>query len=182
MKKSLSLWQLAGFLFSAIAGVVLHFLYDWTEQSAFVAPFSAINESIWEHMKLLFFPLFLFALVERQFVGDDYENYWCAKLAGILLGLTLIPVVYYSYTGIFGVQLDWLNIAIFFVAVAAAYLLEIWLLKQENRLCLSPLLALLILCLIGFAFVVFTYVQPKIPLFQEAQTSMIMQKSPHEIS
>lgn len=167
MKKSLSLWQLAGFLFTAVAGVLLHFLYDWSNQSVFIAPFSAINESIWEHMKLLYFPMFAFALVERQFIGDEYENYWCAKLAGILLGLTLIPVLYYSYTGIFGVQVDWINIAIFFVATATTYLFETWLLKKEGWKCPSPLLALLVLCLIGYAFVIWTYTPPAIPLFQD---------------
>ena len=167
MKKSLSFWQFAGFLFTAVAGVLLHFLYDWSNQSVFIAPFSAINESIWEHMKLLYFPMFAFALVERQFIGDEYANYWCAKLAGILLGLTLIPVLYYSYTGIFGVQVDWINIAIFFVATATTYLFETWLLKKEGWKCPSPLLALLVLCLIGYAFVIWTYTPPAIPLFQD---------------
>ena len=170
MKKSLSLWQFAGFLFTAVAGVLLHFLYDWSNQSALVAPFSAVNESIWEHMKLLYFPMFAFALVERQFIGDEYENYWYVKLAGILLGLTLIPVLYYSYTGIFGVQIDWINIAIFFVAAASTYLLETRLLKQERWKCAFPLLALLILCVIGYVFVVWTYVPPEIPLFKDPVT------------
>lgn len=170
MKKSISIWQLAGFVFTAIAGTLLHFVYDWSNQSALVAPFSAVNESIWEHMKLLYFPMFIFALAERQFIGDEYENFWCVKLAGFLLGLTLIPVLYYSYTGIFGVSLDWLNIAIFFVAAAAAYLLETWLLKRGGAYCFSPLLALFVLCMIGFAFVVLTYVQPEIPIFQDPRT------------
>lgn len=165
--KKLSLWQFAGFLFTVIAGVLLHFLYDWSNQNALVAPFSAVNESIWEHMKLLYVPMFLFALVERQFIGDEYENYWCVKLAGILLGLTLIPMLYYSYTGIFGVQIDWINIAIFFVATAMTYLFETWLLKKEGWNCPSPLLALLVLCLIGYAFVIWTYTPPAIPLFQD---------------
>lgn len=170
MRKSLSFWQFAGFIFTVIAGVLLHFLYEWTNQSPLVAPFSAVNESIWEHMKLLFFPMFVFALVERQFIGDDYENFWCAKLAGFVLGLVLIPILYYSYTGIFGVSLDWLNIVIFIVAAGFAYLLETWLLKRDSAYCFSPLLALFILCLIGFTFVVLTYVQPGIPLFQDPRS------------
>lgn len=165
--KKLSLWQFAGFLFTAVAGILLHFLYNWSNQRALVAPFSAVNESIWEHMKLLYVPMFLFALVERQFIGDEYENYWCVKLAGILLGLTLIPVLYYSYTGIFGVQVDWINIVIFFVAATTTYLFETWLLKKEDRKCFSPLLALFVLCLIGYAFVIWTYTPPAIPLFQD---------------
>ena len=59
MKKSLNLWQLAGFIFTGVAGVLLHFLFEWTGKSIFVAPFAAVNESIWEHMKLLFVPMFL---------------------------------------------------------------------------------------------------------------------------
>lgn len=167
MKKSLFYWQLTGSIFTSIGGVLLHFLYGWSNQSALVAPFSAVNESIWEHMKLLFFPMFVFALAERLFIGDEYENFWCAKLAGFILGLALIPVLYYSYTGIFGVSLDWLNIIIFFLAAASAYSLEAWLLKQEQRYCCSPLAALFILCLIGLAFVYFTYLPPEIPLFQD---------------
>ena len=165
----LTLWQLVGFVFTAIAGVLLHFLYNWSNQSTLVASFSAVNESIWEHMKLVYFPMFAFALIERQFIGEVYENYWCSKLVGILTSMLLIPVLYYSYTGIFGVELDWFNIAIFFLAALAGYLLETWLLKK-NWICTFPLLCLLILCFIGFTFVVFTYTPPEIPLFQNPGT------------
>lgn len=166
MRDRLFYWQIAGFLFTGIAGTLLHFLYDWSNQSSFVAPFSAINESIWEHMKLLFVPMFVFALIERQFVGAQHENFWCIKLVGILFGIIMIPVLYYTYTGILGVSKDWVNIIIFFVVAAATYLLETWLFKNVNALCTAPLLALFILCLVALAFVVFTFVPPEIPLFQ----------------
>ena len=62
MKRSLSIWQFAGFTFTAVLGTLLHFLYEWTQMIAF-APFSAVNESTWEHMKLLFIPMFLLAII-----------------------------------------------------------------------------------------------------------------------
>lgn len=170
MHKKLLLWQFVGFIFTAIAGTLLHFLYNWSNQSVFVAPFSAVNESIWEHMKLLFVPMFIFALLERQFLGDQYENFWCVKLAGIILGVSLIPVLYYTYTGISGTSKDWINIMIFFVAAAATYALETWLFKQEHAFCFSPLIALFILCLLALTFVVLTFVPPEIPLFQDPRT------------
>lgn len=166
MRNKLLYWQIAGFIFTAIAGTLLHFLYEWSKQSTFVAPFSAVNESIWEHMKLLFVPMFIFALIERQFVGTEYHNFWCVKLIGILFGIIMIPVLYYSYTGISGVSKDWINIIIFFVVAAATYLLELWLFKNANALCIAPLLALFILCLLALIFVIFTFVPPEIPLFQ----------------
>ena len=165
MKRTLTYWQIGGFVFTGILGTLLHFAYTWSNQSVFFAPFSAINESIWEHMKLLFFPMFVFALIERFFHRNEFENFWCVKLVGITLGILLIPILYYSYTGMFGIQKDWINISIFFLANAVAYLLETWLLKRRLPACTYPLLALFLLCVIAFVFVVFTFVPPNIPLF-----------------
>ena len=101
MKRNLSLWQLAGFAFTSIGGTLLHFLYDLTGQSVVAAPFSAVNESTWEHMKLLFFPMFVFALVQSRFFGER-PDFWCVKLAGSAAGLALIPVLFYTYNGAIG--------------------------------------------------------------------------------
>lgn len=166
MRKRLNYWQIGGFVFTGIVGTLLHFAYNWSNQSVFFAPFSAINESIGEHMKLLFFPMFVFALTENIFLGNEYENFWYVKFLGITLGILLIPILYYSYTGIFGIEKDWINISIFFLANAVTYLLETWLLKRELPICAHPLLALFLLCLIAFVFVVFTFVPPEIPLFE----------------
>ena len=73
MKQRSILWQAAGFALVTFVGTILHFLYDWTGESILVAPFSGVNESTWEHMKLLFWPLFLFALIQRLFFKNQ-EN------------------------------------------------------------------------------------------------------------
>ncbi|MBO5129159.1 MAG: hypothetical protein J6B95_02280 [Oscillospiraceae bacterium] len=120
-------------------------------------------------MKLLFWPLFLFALVQRLFFKDQ-KNYWCVKLVGILLGLVLIPVLFYTYNGVFGKSPDWINIAIFYISAAAAFLLEYWLFKRGQLNCKRPWLAFAAICLIGVLFVVFTFAPPQIPLFQDPLT------------
>ena len=89
MKQRSILWQAAVFALVTFGGTILHFLYDWTGGSILAAPFSGVNESTWEHMKLLFWPLVLFALVQRLFFRDQ-KNYWCVKLAETLLGLVFI--------------------------------------------------------------------------------------------
>ena len=96
MKQRSILWQAAGFAAATFGGTILHFLYDWTGGSILVSPFSGANESTWEHMKLLYWPLFFIALIQRRFFREQ-ENFWCIKLAQILLGLTLIPVLFYTY-------------------------------------------------------------------------------------
>ena len=172
MKQASSLWQAAGFALTTLGGTLLHFLYDWTGESILAAPFSGVNESTWEHMKLLFWPLFLFALVQRPFFRHQ-ENYWCVKLAEILLGLALIPVLFYTYNGAFGRSPDWLNITIFYICAAVVFLFEWWAFKTDRLPCKHPRLAFAAILLIGVLFVVFTFAPPQIPLFQEQNNHRI---------
>ena len=169
MKQRSILWQAAGFALVTFGGTILHFLYGWTGESILVAPFSGVNESTWEHMKLLFWPLFLFAVVQRLFFRDQ-ENYWCVKLLGILLGLALIPVLFYTYNGVFGKSPDWVNIAIFYISALLVFLFEWWAFKQDLMQCKYPRLAFAAICLIGVLFVVFTFTPPQIPLIQDPLT------------
>lgn len=170
MSKSVPGWQVAGFLFTSIFGTFLHFLFELSGQQILAALFSAVNESIWEHMKLLFYPMVLFALVESRYLGKAVSAFWCIKLSGILLGLTLIPVLYYTYTGISGVSLSVLNIAIFFLAAGVAYWVETVLFLRDVSCRISPRAVFCLLLLIGAVFVLFTFFPPQIPFFEDPIT------------
>ena len=169
MKRSVGLWELWGFAVTALAGTLLHFLYDWLDESLWIAPFSGVNESTWEHMKLLFFPMFVYAIIQSFFFGDR-ENFWCIKLRGILVGLTLIPVLFYTYNGVIGRSPDWINISIFFISAAFSYLYETRQFNKENVSCKHPKAAFIALCAISAAFVIFTFVTPEIGIFKDPLT------------
>ena len=166
MKRSIGLWQLAGFGVTALGGVLLHFLYDWSGRSAWVAPISGINESTWEHMKILFWPMFLFAVVQSFFFGER-QDFWCIKLRGILLGIGLIPVIYYTYNGAISRSPDWLNISIFFFCAAIAFIYEVRQFRSQSFICKNPRLALLALCVTGAMFVIFTFRTPTLGIFAD---------------
>ncbi len=170
MKKAVTAWQTAGFVFTGICGVILHFLFDWTGQNPLVAPFAAVNESIWEHMKLLFVPMFVFALAESRCIGKAYKGFWQIKLVGILLGIVLIPTLYYTLRGIFGVMPDFVNIAIFFVVAATSYWVETSLFGEDSTNSQSPSAALATLWLLAAVFVLLTFLPPHIPLFMDPVT------------
>lgn len=169
MKKSISLFSFIGFIFVSILGTILHFVYDWTGSGFVSALFSGVNESTWEHMKLLYFPLLIFAVIERFFFKDKHD-FWCVKLIGTVFGLLLIPIVFYTYNGIFGKSPDWVNISIFFIAAASVFILETWLFKRNVINCRFPILAFIFICAIGILFFVFTFYPPQIPLFQDPMT------------
>lgn len=169
MKRSIGLWQFFGFAVTSLGGTILHFLYDWLGEAAWIAPFSGINESTWEHMKLLFWPMLIFATVQSFFFGDR-EDFWCVKLRGILLGLVLIPVIFYTYNGVIGRSPDWINIAIFFISDAISYLYETKLFNGKGIPCRYKKIAIAALCVIAVLFVIFTFKTPEINIFKDPLT------------
>ena len=170
MKRSVGLWQLFGFAVSTLCGTLLHFMYDFFNKAVWIAPFSGVNESTWEHMKLLFWPMLLFCIVQ-SFFFKDYENFWCIKLRGTLLGLGLIPLLFYTYNGVIEKSPDWLNIAIFFISAAVAYVYETRQFRSESTRCSSPKTAIFVLAVIDVLFAVFTFLTPEINIFKDPLTN-----------
>ncbi len=167
--KSLRFWQFCGIVFTAVLGTLLHFLYNWTG-SPFVALFSAVNESTWEHMKLLFFPSFIFTMIQARFIGKEYPNFWCVKLIGVTVGLIAIPVLFYTANGAFGTTPGWVNVLFFFLTIFIEYGLETHLFSVSYPQCRFPLLSIIFWVLLAAAFAVFTFFPPKIPLFLDPIT------------
>lgn len=171
MRKKLFWVQFVGFVFVSVVGSLLHFLYDWTKKSVFVALFSATNESTWEHMKLFFVPALIFAIIEYFIVGREYPNFWSAKLIGIVVGLLSIPILYYTFVGAFGMSPDWVNVLIFYIATALSFVVETIMILR-NRPNFSIKLSIVIFVIIGLCFIIFTFLPPPIPLFVDPTTGL----------
>ena len=169
MKRTVWLWQVVGFAVTSLFGTLLHFLYDFTGGAIITAPFSGVNESTWEHMKLLFWPMLLYSLFESIFFRG-YANFWCVKLRGALLGLGLIPTLFYLYNGVIGKSPDWVNIAIFFISAAAAYIYEARALTSGHPICKHPRRAIITLVTLAALFILFTFKTPTIEIFKDPIT------------
>ena len=161
----------AGLIFTSVLGTLSHFFYDWSGQNPLVGFFAPVNESTWEHMKLLFFPMLLYGLVAVPILKSAYPFLPCAYGEGILLGLLLIPTLFYTYSGILGFSVPPVDIAIFYISVIAAFLLcarktkraqkkQLTCPKWEERLLILSLL----LFFAGFVF--FTATPPDLGIFQ----------------
>ena len=170
MKQTISRWQLAGFLVTSVLGTFLHFLFDLTGGSLVAALFSAVNESIWEHIKLIYYPMLLVSLLEYRAWGKTVEGFWCVKLRGMLLALVMIPDLYYTYTGALGVSADWFNVTIFFITAAAVYYTETKHFRENRHGLLDGRICFALLLVIGVLFIYFTFRTPRIPLFRDPVT------------
>ena len=168
MEKQLLRRQWILFFGVAAAGTLLHFAYRWSGGSPAVGVFAAVNESVWEHMKLLFVPLFVGVLLQSWAQGELYPNTLAAGAVSTALGVALIPMLYYTYSGALGKTWLAADAAIFYIVDAVACLLELHLLKQGK---LSrpwqQLAGLLLLWGMLFAFVWCTFRPPALPLWQE---------------
>ncbi len=169
MKNKLYVWQVLGATSICVLGTILHFLYSLTKVTIFSA-FSSVNESTFEHMKILFFPMLLFSIIEYFFIGKYYYNFWQIKLKGICLGILLIPVLYYTLLGSFGKVSALTNIIIFFFSAFFACYYEYKRFDSKKSDYKGEKGYFIALLIIGIIFCLFTYYPPKIPLFLDPIT------------
>lgn len=157
-------WETVGLLVVLAAGNLLHFIYDWTGQSPIAAPLAAVNESTWEHMKLLAVPWLVWTVV--TIVANRCAASALPRAIGLLAGLAAIPALFYTYTGILGKSIDVVNILIFQAAVLLAYFVSVAL-QKSARLSSVPfqILGILLHLLAALAFLFFTSFPPSLPLF-----------------
>lgn len=161
-------WEIAGFLFVSAAGTLLHFVYHWSAESVIAAAFAAVNESTWEHMKLLLVPYFVFTMVQFTVFAEPLRNFFACKAVGVLAGLVTIPLLFYTLSGAFGTMPDWVNIGIFILSAAVTYLTSYYLLTR-GALCSGwqQIAGFAALWLLLFLFVYFTYRTPQLPVFRD---------------
>lgn len=156
-------------IFTLILGTLLHFTFEWSNNNLLVGTFSSVNESTWEHLKLLFFPMLISTII-GHFYLKIHSNYLCIKTKGILLALTFTVVFFYTYTGIIGTNFTIIDIGSFFASVILSQYYTYKKIKT-NTSC-NNFIAGIILFILFLCFVIFTFLPPHIGLFKDPLTGM----------
>ena len=164
-----ALFPILGFVFTSLAGTLLHFLPDLV-QNNFVYLFAPTNESVWEHLKLLFYPYLLFMILEYFAYGRDADGFLGAKTRGVFAGEAVIVAVHYIVSGIVGADVAWVDISLFFVGTAVAYILPYLMIKRGASKRYSNLSAAVLLIFHAALFSVFTFMPPEIGLFMDPES------------
>ncbi|MDD5935552.1 MAG: DUF6512 family protein [Clostridiales bacterium] len=160
-----------GFIFTSALGVLLHFTFDWSKQNRIVAFFSPVNESTWEHLKLLAFPYLIYSILEYLKIGQIYDNYIIAKALGLLAGMLSIVMLFYTYTGIIGKGHVIADSVVFFLSVIIAFAVSSLILNHHLfRASIFQPIGVIIILAIVIAFMWFTFFPPKIHLFIDTVT------------
>ncbi len=157
-------YTVIGAIFVIITGILSHFIYEWSGNNFILGFFFPVSESTWEHMKLCFFPMLIYTFFMSKKIRDDYPCVTSSLLFGILLGTFLIPVIFYTYSGILGQNFMPLDIATFIfsvlIAFIAVYRLSLSCKMESCTTWLTTTVFVLAVC-----FFIFTYLPPDIGLF-----------------
>lgn len=165
MKTSLKKIEFISLIAASVFGCLFHFFYGWSGENPAAGLFFPVNESTWEHLKLIFFPILLLAIWEYLILNKSYTNFICIKFVSTLIGICLTVILFYTYTGIYGKNSEFMNILLYFISLFAAYYASYVMLRRKMlsgvscRFCYFGFLVMTLL------FFVFTVFPPPIGLF-----------------
>ena len=105
-----------GMIFIGVIGTLLHFTYEISHHNKFVAIFSAVNESTWEHIKICMTPTILWSLYDGYVYGMN-SNYLIGKSLCLLTIILLIPLLFYTYTIFTKKSILFIDVICFYITV-----------------------------------------------------------------
>ncbi len=135
-------------IFLFLLSFLWHFMYDWFP-CVLTSIFFPVNESIWEHMKIIFYCLFIGSVLEKK--GNNYYlNILVKPLVGVLFYLIIFIPLYL----IFGESM-FISISLMLFTYIIMELLGIKISKQEELNIKA--LPIIIIILISILFSILTF-------------------------
>ena len=156
MKNNLFKYELISTFFILTLGTLLHFTYNGT---LITSIFSSINESTWEHLKLIFFPMIITSIIGTYYYG---KKYLCIKTKYIIYAIGTMIIFFYTYTGIIGKNNTIIDILSYYIIIITYQIISY---KKINTQCNKLYIILNIILFI--LFIIFTYYPPHINLFKD---------------
>lgn len=157
------------FLFAAAAAIIggsaLHFLYTALPNplTALVAP---VNESVWEHLKLLYYPTLLAAYVLSLRTGKR-RRLWSGFLTAVLAMPLFLLGAYYLLRR-FGVEGLPVDIALYIVTMAGGFALACAIYRKGCAVRAVGVLLMLVI-FYGAFLIVFSFAAPRFGIFLPPQ-------------
>jgi len=171
-KSILRRYEVIGAVIVCILAPVFHFLFEWSGGNPFVGIFAAVNESVWEHTKIVYFPFLFFSVAEYFILKPDFQRFLIAKATSMGLILLLMITFFYTYSGMFGAESLIVDIIFTFVLTIIAFMVsyKIYLSKRGSGQYFLP--ALILFFAVLAMELLFTAFPPHIPLFQDSVTGV----------
>ena len=151
------------YLLVVFLGLILFFAYSLSGDNLIVGLFAPVNNSVWETLKLIFFPLLILTIWDLFVSYRNNTSFLPARTLGILAAMTFYVVFYYTIFGIIGTPIFAVAVVIYLVSIAYAFFVEHKVCGKNKRL--STTLAIIILIALIILFIVFTLAPPALGIF-----------------
>lgn len=161
--------EIGGTLFIIFLGTALHFTFDFSGRNPIVGSFSPVNESVWEHLKLPFWPSLFWMLIALYPIRKSVTNFFTAKAIGTISMVIIIPAVFYAYTA-FTEEILALDIATFMIAVVVGQIISYTLFKKDKPSKTTEILAVILIASMAIIFVTLTFYPPHLSMFKDSIT------------
>ncbi|TCK92351.1 hypothetical protein EDC19_2081 [Natranaerovirga hydrolytica] len=169
MKKKLLYYEILMFFIANGLMFVLHDVYKETNIH-FLSYISPVNESIYEHMKMVFFALLLVYILFFFIVGKKYINYWFSRFVSLIIAPFLVMVMYYTYSGMLGYNILWVDIMTGVLSILIGQILAYYILTKTKINPFNNVIWACIIMIIAIVFSSLTYNPIHIDLFKDNQT------------
>lgn len=160
-KRKQKIMYVIGFFVISIIGTLLHFTFDFSGKSLFIAPFSAVNESVWEHLKIAVIPIILWTFIEFVSLKFRSDNLWISLLVKIVTVMVLIITLYYISKVFTKTHNTWLNIAIFYISILISQILGYKVVTSKKVNVKYEEASKYIVIAIFLMFIIFTFIPTK---------------------
>lgn len=169
-RKSVLIWELAGILFLILVGSLLHFTFEWSNRLPLVGVFSPVNESVWEHLKLGFWSLVLFSLIEYIFIRHETNNFLLAKGFSVLILQSFILLVFYSYMVVSSEPILVIDISSYVLGSILCQVVSYFILIKLNSKKIFNKVGLALILIHAAFLIAFTFAPPELPIFQDSHS------------
>ncbi len=148
----------------------MHFLYEWSGEFRIIGAIAPTNESVWEHFKLGFWPMCIYAAIEYRFIRVNINNFFTAKAVAVYLIPVITALIFYIYTAATGTEILIVDILIFLIAIIAGQLVSYKILISKQFPRYAGLIAAAFIVLLGLILILFTFYTPHLPVFLDSNT------------
>lgn len=170
MKRSLLKWELSGVGVIFLVGAFFHFLFGFTGNWPPAGTIAPVNESVFEHLKMTFWPTILWAIFSYGFLKSTANNFIVAKAAALITMPLVILALFYGYTAVFEENVI-VDILLFLEAVAVGQYVNYLILKSDHLPSWLTGISAFIIVALAAQYAVFTYNPPQNPLFIDTNTN-----------
>lgn len=138
-------------------GVFSHFTYDILD-FPFLKVIFPTNESIFEHLKLIVFPALFFTIFDVLYSKD--KDAFKIDIFGLLVALIFLIMSYYTYSGIIGKNIDFMNILLFLISFLIFFII-----RYKKITPFGKTNSVIVLIIIILLIEIFTFKPLNIPFF-----------------